>query len=409
MPNLVCRLGIGLLVVGAGFSLAQSKSWIAASTPPLERALAQLPQTPYTPLGWATLDDLERLELLAVQTQMLNPPRTARALALLSVAVSDTLTVLRGRAGAEANVAVAFAAREVLLYLHPTFPNFKDAVRDTVQDLYGAAAKAGASPQSLLASSEVGRQIGVQVVAFARKDGANHQTLPEYPKVGPGIWALTLGYTAVEPGWGNLVPIGVMSAQLARANPPPAWDSPEFARDRAAFWQEQQKLSDQGKALADKWAGDGGTVTPAGLWQETVVAMLKDRKASAEAAVAVLAPLNIAMHDAFIACWRDKFTYYTARPNQWVKTFDQKWTPYLRTPKFPSYPSGHATISGAAAAVLSALLPEGAATFEVMAKEATYSRIVAGIHWFLDGSGGLDLGQRVGQQVLEAAGLVGGK
>lgn len=406
MQKQVFWLGLGLFVAWMGVSLAQTKSWIATPSPALERSLSQLPQTPYTPLEWATLDELERLELLAVQTQMLNPPRTARALALLSVAANDTLAALAQRPGADANVAVAAAAREVMLYLHPTFPNFKDAVRGAVRDFYQAAAQAGASPQSLLASSEIGRQIGMQIVAFARKDGANRQVIPEYPKAAPGVWELTLGYTAVEPGWGNLVPIGISNAQLARATPPPAWDSPEFAQDRAAFWQKQQQLTDRDKAIADKWAGDGGTVTPAGLWQEAVVAMLKDRQVGAEGAVAVLTPLNIAMHNAFIACWRDKFAYYVARPNQWVKTLDPKWVPYLRTPKFPAYPSGHSTISGAAATVLSALLPDAAATFAAMAQEASDSRIGAGIHWFLDGSGGLDLGERVGLQVLEAGGLV---
>jgi membrane-associated phospholipid phosphatase len=161
-----------------------------------------------------------------------------------------------------------------------------------------------------------------------------------------------------------------------------------------------QDISEADRDIATKWAGDGGTVTPAGLWQEKAIELLQARNYSAEDSVTLLATLNVAMHNSFIACWKAKFTHYTARPNQWVATFNKGWRPFLRTPRFPAYPSGHSSVSGAAAEVLSAYFPDQSATFEQMAKEASYSRIVAGIHWFVDGSGGLELGRRIAGQVL---------
>ncbi|RIH83928.1 PAP2 superfamily protein [Meiothermus luteus] len=392
---------VGVLMLLCSLGLAQPRAWVAVPTPALEGLLGQLePVGLAGELRWETLDELQRLELLGIQTQMFSPLRTARALALLAVALNDALYLVQ-KPGVETNVLAAYAAQEVMLYLHPTFPNLKDAIRQTAQAIYREALARGWPEPNLRLSQSLGRQVGLQVVAWGRRDGAARQVIPTYPAPAPGVWVLPLGRPAVEPGWGGVAPIGIAAEALARAAPPPAWDSPEFAQERALFWAEQAKLDEHGRQIADKWAGDPGTVTPAGLWQEAALEILRPRVDAARA-VAILAVLNIAMHNANIACWRDKFSYYVARPEQWVRSFDRRWQPYLRTPKHPSYPSGHSAISGAAAAVLTHFFPEERQTWESLAQEASYSRVVAGIHWFVDGAAGLEQGRQVARRVLEA-------
>lgn len=392
------RLLIWFLLLPS-FVLAQSKPpprmWVVdpaaiqVKIPDLGAASAKL--------EWSTLSELNRLNLFGIQTQMFNPPRAARALALVSVAINDSLELTRRKTSLEPNIVAIAAVREVLLYLHPTYPVIRDAIRETAHDLSAAIRSEKARADE---SKQVGRRVGLQIVKFARQDGANQQTIPQYPKPSPGIWTPPLGRLPVEPGWGAVVPIGVSKDQLAQPEPPPNWDDAVYEQDRAQFWQEMQDISESDKAIAEKWAGDPGTVTPAGLWQEKAIEMLQARNYSAEDSVTLLATLNVAMHNSFIACWRAKFTYYTARPAQWVATFDKAWRPYLRTPRFPAYPSGHSTVSGTAAEILSAYFPEETATFQQMAKEASYSRIVAGIHWLVDGTGGLELGKRIAEQIL---------
>ena len=66
--------------------------------------------------------------------------------------------------------------------------------------------------------------------------------------------------------------------------------------------------------------------------------------------------LNMSMHDAAVACWDAKFTYFNPRPSQ----LDPEIRTVIGVPNFPSYTSGHSTFSAAAAEVLSYLFPSGA-------------------------------------------------
>ncbi|MFX6679327.1 phosphatase PAP2 family protein, partial [Acinetobacter baumannii] len=80
------------------------------------------------------------------------------------------------------------------------------------------------------------------------------------------------------------------------------------------------------------------------------------------------------------------------------------FTPHLVTPVHPSYVSGHATVSGAAAVVLAYNFPDEAARIEHWAQDAAMSRLYGGIHFRFDNDAGLQLGRAVGEQVLARIG-----
>ena len=80
---------------------------------------------------------------------------------------------------------------------------------------------------------------------------------------------------------------------------------------------------------------------------------------------------------------------------------DPDFLPYLLTPPFPGYVSGHAAASGAAAEVLAAFFPERAAELQEWAEEAAMSRLYGGIHFRSDNTEGLRLGRAVGRRVIE--------
>jgi membrane-associated phospholipid phosphatase len=116
----------------------------------------------------------------------------------------------------------------------------------------------------------------------------------------------------------------------------------------------------------------------------------------------MFAALNIAMMDAFIACWHAKYKWWTVRPISVIRDrYDPEFLSHLITPPFPSYVSGHATASGAAEVVLARFFPEKADWLRAQAEEAALSRLFGGIHYRSDNKAGLELGRQVGRRVVE--------
>ncbi len=149
---------------------------------------------------------------------------------------------------------------------------------------------------------------------------------------------------------------------------------------------------------AQFWAGGPGTATPAGLWIEIARDLIVRDGLDAPRAARVLALTSVAMADGFICCWDAKYTYWTARPITADPTLDV----LIPTPPFPSYTSGHATISGAASVVLGHLFPADAEALAARAEEAKDSRLWAGIHFPIDNEVGIAGGRTIGRLVVEA-------
>jgi membrane-associated phospholipid phosphatase len=107
----------------------------------------------------------------------------------------------------------------------------------------------------------------------------------------------------------------------------------------------------------------------------------------------------LAMYDATIAAWESKYHYKRHRPSE----VDRHLPTALPVPNSPSYPSEHAAAAQAAASVLSYLLPAEAETFQTMAEQAGWSRVLAGLQYPSDYHAGLELGRAVAEKVIEKA------
>jgi hypothetical protein len=177
--------------------------------------------------------------------------------------------------------------------------------------------------------------------------------------------------------------------------------------------------NDAQSEIARYWDDAVGTLTPAGYWNGIAANQLAPLHFSVEAEAELLAQLNVAMADAGIAVADAKYNYWSGRPVTAIREgaaggpSNLDWSPLLNAPNHPSYVSGLAGFSGAAAAVLTARFgggefsyatqgapPRDFTSFQQAAEEASASRLYGGVHYAFDNADGLAAGRAVGAWTL---------
>jgi len=151
------------------------------------------------------------------------------------------------------------------------------------------------------------------------------------------------------------------------------------------------------KALQQIEYWDAGA--PSYRWIELINARIIANVPTTAYTPRVYAYVAMAMHDATVATWESKYYYNRRRPSE----LDRRLRPELEVPASPSYPSEHAATAQAAAAVLAYFLPGEASTFQAMAEQAGWSRVLAGLQFPSDYDAGLALGRKVADRVIAKA------
>jgi hypothetical protein len=153
-------------------------------------------------------------------------------------------------------------------------------------------------------------------------------------------------------------------------------------------------------AIVHKWAD----VTPPAIWNDLLDDRIVGQGLNPVTSARISAYLNMAMADAFIECWACKYDHWVARPFQRIPGL----VTVIPTPNFPSYTSGHSTISAAAAAVMAEAFPAEADFFLQQSEEAALSRLLGGIHFRHDNEAGTRMGTLIGARVVEQMRAKGG-
>ena len=370
-----------------------------------------------------------RLELDMFVKHKMMPGRSARALALMHVAMHDALVAansisknsnLKEHKAALATrvtpleyAAVAGAATSVLSYLFPSEEGYFNGMANEVERLLLAE---HISARDSEVGLRLGRVVASVVIARAQTDGAargwNGEKLiwhGEGRPFGPGYWEPTPPYNYYPPDepyapfW---KPWLLERADQFRPSPP-AYGSVQYMRALQEVKDISENLTDEQKRIAKFWVDGYGTVTPSGHWNQIAMELVSKHHLDTLATARLFAFLNIALADSYIAAWDAKYAYWTVRPITAIRSlFGVNFNSFILTPPFPSYISGHATFSGAASEFLSGVFPADAARLRVMAEEAAMSRLYGGIHYRFDNDDGLKVGRTIGVLALSKHNIV---
>lgn len=182
---------------------------------------------------------------------------------------------------------------------------------------------------------------------------------------------------------------------------PPLYGSEEFLLALAEVKNVSLARSAEQVAAINFWGGVPGSEQPAGIWQNRLYDITKKYDLTDKEYAYAQMVLAEAVADAFMECWKVKYTYWTKRPDMVDKTIQTA----MPNPPFPGYVSGHSTISFAGATVLAKLFPGDAEMYLGDAEEAKNSRLWAGIHFSHDNEEGKKLGIAVGNAVILKLGI----
>ncbi len=372
----------------------------------------------------------QELHLEVVAERAKDPLQASRGYALMSVAVYDAVVSswhwkdVYGRAAPGAtgttvggadpsypseHAAVAGAASRLLAYLNPELPAAR--FDEMAEEAAMSRVWAGANHRSdVEAGLQLGRQVADEVIAYAEADGSHDAwdgSRPAGIATAPAFWAPPPGAVSppTQPLGGTWDTWVLGSGDQLRPPPPPPYGSPEFTAQAREVLAVSAALTPEQKAVADRWAGGQGTPLPPGIWTQIALDSVRSHDLGTPEAARALALVGIAQADAGVSCWDAKFTYWYPRPVNAIRDsgLDPGWEPYLRTPLFPSYTSGHASYSGAASEVLAHLFPDQADELRAEAEEAARSRLYGGIHYPMDNEVGLAAGREIGRMVLARA------
>ncbi len=325
--------------------------------------------------------------------------------------------------GASVEAAVIAAAHYALVHL---LPNQQPALDSQYWSSLTARGLSISDP-----GVEAGEKVAAQVLALRAMDGSAAAQFP-YTAPGsgnPGVWVPTPPAFAPAslPGWGHVTPWVMRSQSQFRLGPPPALDSDLYAMD-------VNEVKDIGTENSVVRIGPETDVaiwwnsSAVSIWNPIASQVAAAKKLSISESSRLFALLNIAAADAAIACWDSKYTYNFWRPISAIRsadgfriTPDPNWLPFLATPPFPEYPSGHAEISGAMAQILISLFGDKPGVtmvahspahlafdhlwfrFTQGIDEVINARVWEGIHFRNSDEQGMRAGRCVGQFVVRHA------
>lgn len=326
-------------------------------------------------------------------------------------------------------------------YMLKKLYNFSDIYKARIDSLATALEKqysANESAEVIERSKKFGQSVADVIYLWSTVDGGFEGYLKNFPTdyvipTGAGKWqppqkSQSASQRPLHPYWGTNRPFAAGDATIAVPELIP-YSTNRFSQCYAQFLEVYAKnftLTQEEREIGAWWSDDPSeTQSPPGHSYNLGTVAIRTAKPNLTVAAETYARIGMGTADAFINCWKAKYTYFSERPSTYVRdNIDGSFVQYWPEPPFPAFISGHATQGAATAIVLTDIYGEPFAftddthanrerdtvqkvdfkprkftSFWESAEESAHSRFLGGIHTRQDNVQGLAVGRQVGYNI----------
>jgi PAP2 superfamily len=319
-----------------------------------------------------------------------------------------------------------FSVDSLVSYEEKLFSGFKKELEDSVYQR----------------SVSFGNSVASVILARANMDGYL-QTRDKSKFLGSndtGKWRPTPPdyLDGVEWCWNTMQPMLMDSASQFMPLRPPVYSmdtSTVFYKSVKEVYNINLNLTDEQMEIATYWDDNpfviehsghmmfgNKKITPGGHWMGICAIASRQSGADVVKTARAYALTSLALYDAFISSWDEKYRSNYIRPVTVInESIDEFWMPYLQTPAFPEYTSAHSTITAAAAEILTTLFGDNFSfqdtsdlryigmqrhfnSFREAAQEASISRVYGGIHYRFTVDISAEQGKKLGTYINKKLG-----
>lgn len=301
------------------------------------------------------------------------------------------------------------------------------------------------NPKEFNSSKNYGLKVASHIATWMDKDNYKQtRTMSKFSvdTDDPSRWQPTPPsyMDGLEPHWNKIRPFVIDSAAQFKPIPPPPYSMDKnslFYKELKEVYDISNEITTKGDeseevAIAQFWDCNPYVsvsrghlmfatkkITPGAHWIGITKIACRKSNFDFDDTVYAYTKTSVAIADAFISCWDEKYRSNLIRPETLINQhFDDAWKPVLQTPPFPEYVSGHSVASGAAAVALTDIfgenyefeddteLPYGLPirkfeSFNAAADEAAISRMYGGIHYRAAVEVGVKQGRDLGAFVVQ--------
>lgn len=391
----------------------------------------------------------EKVMEMAVEEDGLLTLKGLRTASMMHVAIHDALNTIAPKYSSysykgkitDANpvAAAAYAAYEVVVSQYPDKEEeLNELLNKCISDL---------DDESIESGKTLGKASASSILTLRFKDAWNGEANYTWHPMGPGVYAEFNEHSGTPEGfvfgagWAIAKPFMLTEQSQFRSPPPPEISSDEYT---TAF----NEVKDVGRFESNSRTRDQSHLA---MWWKDFVENSHNRlardlvtkeKLNLWDAARTFALMNMAVYDAYVNVFDNKFFYNHWRPYTAIRWAANDGNPdtdpeadwnnlHKHTYAFPSYPSAHGTASAAAMTVLASTMGMGNTysftmttekvdkagpmsgkimtdpptrsfhSFSEAAMEASISRVYLGIHFRYDSVEGNKLGTQIGTYACE--------